>query len=273
MGVLLISLYLSVKSTRQQVIACFILISISEFFFSSVIPAFITGSVASFLSISTYFSTLGQIPLVIRDRDPRYIALPLVMISLVNASIWTLYSIIKNDIPLFATNAVALFFMLINLTFYLWAMDIIPTERISTLITIFKIAFPENEVDLNKELGLDNPESMDPEMLIAAKEEYFKQQNRDFGIDNPNETTRLTLSGDSMRETQASLTNPYLYTETYGEESKTVVVRPPEQRVETESCGRRNNESLFLFDESTIADISQSDLNITKNSIKSDAKP
>lgn len=81
---------------------------------------------------------------------------------------------IKNDIPLFATNAVALFFMLINMTFYLWALEIIPTERISTLITIFKIAFPENEVDLNKELGLDNPEGYDPEQLIAAKEEYFK---------------------------------------------------------------------------------------------------
>ena len=76
-----------------------------------------------------------------------------------------------------------------------------------------------------------------------------------------------------MRETQASMTNPYLYTETYGEESKSIVVRPPEQRVETDSCGRRNNESLFLFDDSTIADISQSDLNITKNSIKSESKP
>jgi len=53
--------------------------------------------------------------------------------------------------------------MLINMTFYLWALEIIPTERISTLITIFKIAFPENEVDLNKELGLDNPETLDPE--------------------------------------------------------------------------------------------------------------
>jgi len=238
-----------------------------------VIPAFITGSVASFLSISTYFSTLGQIPLVIRERDHRYIALPLVLISLVNASIWTLYSIIKNDIPLFATNAVALFFMLINLTFYLWALDIIPTERISTLITIFKIAFPDNEVDLNKELGLDNPETLDPEQLIAAKEEYFKNQNKEFGIDNPSETTRLTQSGDSMRETVASMSNPYLYTETYGEESKSVVIRPPEQRAENESCGRRNNDSLFLFDESTIADISQNDLNLTRNSIKSEPKP
>ena len=237
------------------------------------IPAFITGSVASFLSISTYFSTLGQIPLVIRERDHRYIALPLVLISLVNASIWTLYSIIKSDIPLFATNAVAFFFMLINLTFYLWALDIIPTERISTLITIFKIAFPDNEVDLNKELGLDNPETLDPEQLIAAKEEYFKQQNKEFGIDNPSETTRLTQSGDSMRETMASMSNPYLYTETYGEESKSVVIRPPEQREENESCGRRNNDSLFLFDESTIADISQNDLNLTRNSIKSEPKP
>ena len=173
-GITLVTLYLQVKSTRQQIIACFILVSIAEFFFSSVIPAFITGSVASFLSISTYFSTLGQIPIVIRERDPRYISLPIVLISLVNGSIWTLYSIIKNDIPLFATNVVAMFFMTINLTFYLWALDMIPTESISTLITIFKIAFPDNDVDLGKELGIDNPESIDDPELLAGKAAFFK---------------------------------------------------------------------------------------------------
>jgi uncharacterized protein with PQ loop repeat len=174
-GITLVTLYLQVKSTRQQIIACFILVSIAEFFFSSVIPAFITGSVASFLSISTYFSTLGQIPIVIRERDCRYISLPIVLISLVNGSIWTLYSIIKNDIPLFATNVVALFFMTINLTFYLWALDIIPTESISTLITIFKIAFPDNDVDLGKELGIDNPETINDPELLTGKEAFFKQ--------------------------------------------------------------------------------------------------
>ena len=138
------------------------------------IPAFITGSVASFLSISTYFSTLGQIPIVIRERDCRYISLPIVLISLVNGSIWTLYSIIKNDIPLFATNVVAMFFMTINLTFYLWALDMIPTESISTLITIFKIAFPDNDVDLGKELGIDNPDTIDDPELLAGKEAFFK---------------------------------------------------------------------------------------------------
>ena len=58
-GILLIVLYLGVKSTRNQVIACFLLVSIAQFFYSEYVPAFITGSVASFLSISTYFSTLG----------------------------------------------------------------------------------------------------------------------------------------------------------------------------------------------------------------------
>lgn len=129
-GITLITLYLSVKNTRAQIIACFLLVSIAEFFFSSVIPAFITGSVASFLSISTYFSTLGQIPIVIRERDCRYINLPIVLISLINGSIWTVYASIKNDIPLFTTNCVALFFMTINMIFYLWALDFIPTERI-----------------------------------------------------------------------------------------------------------------------------------------------
>jgi len=89
-----------------------------------------------------------------------------------------------------------------------------------------------------------------------------------MGIDNePNETTRLTQSGSSMRETSASLTNPYLYTETFGEETKTIDTRPPEVPV-GDSCGRQNESSLFLFDESTIADINADDLNNTKNSIK-----
>ena len=62
--------------------------------------------------------------------------------------------------------------MTINLTFYLWALDIIPTESISTLITIFKLAFPDNDVDLNKELGLEA--ETDPELLLAGKEAFFK---------------------------------------------------------------------------------------------------
>jgi|KNS10NT17metaT_FD_contig_21_1693723_length_200_multi_4_in_0_out_0_1 hypothetical protein len=41
---------------------------------------------------------------------------------------------------------------------------------------------------------------------------------------------------------------------------------------ERESCGRGNESSLFLFDESTIDMIDGEDLNKTKNSIKSAEK-
>ena len=152
--------------------------------------------------------------------------------------------------------------MLINMTFYLWALDFIPTERISTLITIFKIAFPDNDLDIKKELGL---EAEDPE--LEAKQAYFKQIEKDRGIDDVDETTRLTQSGSSStRETAASLTNPYLYTESYGEETKTIDTRPPELR--NDSCGRGDQSSLYLLDESTIADINPDELNNTSNSIK-----
>jgi len=94
--------------------------------------------------------------------------------------------------------------------------------------------------------------------------------------DNATETTRLTQSGSSMRDTMSTtMTNPYLYTETYGEESKTVDLRPPQQTVnqaERDSCGRGNESSLFLFDESTIADIDEGLLDKTSNSIKSAEK-
>ena len=70
--------------------------------------------------------------------------------------------------------AVDMLFMMINMTFYLWALDLITTERISSLIMIFKIAFPDSEVDLGKELGIDNPPTIgDPE--LTAKQAYFAQ--------------------------------------------------------------------------------------------------
>ena len=81
------------------------------------------GCTASFLSISTYFSTLAQIPTVIREKDPRYINLPIVVVSIVNAVIWTAYAVLKKDIPLFMTNSLAFTFMSLNLVFYLWAID------------------------------------------------------------------------------------------------------------------------------------------------------
>ena len=111
--------------------------SISEIFFSSLIPAFLAGSVASFLSISTYFSTLGQIPTVIRERDSRYINLPIVAVSIVNAVIWTAYAVLKRDIPLFMTNFLAFAFMSVNMTFYLWAKEWLSTASVQTLITFF----------------------------------------------------------------------------------------------------------------------------------------
>lgn len=219
-GVLLIYLYLSVKSTRNQIVACFVLVSIAEFFFSSMIPAFVTGSTASFLSISTYFSTLGQIPQVIRERDNRYISLPIVIISLVNASLWVVYAGIKRDIPFFMTQFCAIFFMSINMIFYLWGADFIATESIQSLITIFMLAFPEtSEVDLSKELGIDGADEevkYDEEIAgdllrggdsIAAQKqaaiEAYNANNRSTAAAT-SETTRLT--GGSA----AGLRNPYL---------------------------------------------------------------
>lgn len=143
-GVLLVAAFLSVKSTRNQIIACFILVSISEVFFSSVVPAFFNGCIASLLSISTYLSTLGMIPLVIREKDPRYINLPMVSVSVVNAMIWTTYAVLKKDIPLFMTNIIAFLVMSTNLTFYMWTLDMVPTNFIQLLITFFQMAFPDD---------------------------------------------------------------------------------------------------------------------------------
>ena len=129
-GVFLIVIFQTVRSSRNQIIACFILVSISEIFFSSLVPAFLAGCTASFLSISTYCSTLGQIPVLIREKDPRYINLPIVLVSITNAMVWTCYAILKKDIPLFMTNSIAFTTMAVNLLFYLWAIDLVSSESI-----------------------------------------------------------------------------------------------------------------------------------------------
>ena len=146
-GVLLIAAFLSVKNSRSQIAACFILVSISEVFFSRFVPTFLCGCCASFLSISTYFATLGQLPRVILEKDARYINLPMAGISVVNGLIWTAYAVLKKDIPLFMTNALACGCMLVNLTFYLWANDMVATSSIQLLISLVQIAFPSEESD------------------------------------------------------------------------------------------------------------------------------
>ena len=119
---------------------------------------------ASFFSISTYGATLGQIPTVIRERDPRYINLPMVAVSIVNSVIWTAYSVLKRDIPLFMTNSLAFFFMTINLIFYMWAIEMISTESIQSLINFFQSVFPAfdeellEDDDITKDLDADDLE-------------------------------------------------------------------------------------------------------------------
>jgi len=54
----------------------------------------------------------------------------MLLVTLINASVWTAYSILKKDIPLFMTNLVAFSVMCVNMTFYLWAKDAISTESI-----------------------------------------------------------------------------------------------------------------------------------------------
>jgi hypothetical protein len=74
-----------------------------------------------------------------------------VSVSIVNAVIWTGYALLKRDIPLFMTNALAVFFMTINLIFYLWAIEMISTESIQSLINFSQVIFPAFEDGLLEE--------------------------------------------------------------------------------------------------------------------------
>ena len=142
---MLVCTFLSVEQNRLQIVSFLILMSLADCSFSRLMPAFLTGSIASFLTIGTYFSSLGQIPAVIREKEPKYINMPLVVCSTVNAFLWTLYGLIVHDVPFLTSQILAFTFMSTNLVFYLWAADYIPTHYIQSLITVFQIAFPEYE--------------------------------------------------------------------------------------------------------------------------------
>mmetsp|Transcript_31410 Transcript_31410/g.38993 ORF Transcript_31410/g.38993 Transcript_31410/m.38993 type:complete len:395 (+) Transcript_31410:118-1302(+) len=205
-GVLLIGVFLSVKSTRNQIIACFLLVSISEIFFSNLVPTFLNGCSASFLSISTYLSTLGQIPRVIREKDSRYISLPMVTVSIVNALIWAAYAVLKKDIPLFMTNSLAFCFMSVNMTFYLWANDSINTSTIQMLISFFKIAFPEDDENEKALASADEEAACEKRLDEPTDDEHYRTKaeicnkfSRNDGLlsGRATEETRLTSNSGS----------------------------------------------------------------------------
>jgi len=86
--------------------------------------------------------------------------MPIVTVSIINATVWTAYAVLKKDIPLFMTNFFAFAAMSVNLIFYLWSIDVISSSSIQLMISFFQIAFPESdeiedfvERDLDEEDG------------------------------------------------------------------------------------------------------------------------
>lgn len=135
------------------------------------VPTFFCGCSASFLSISTYFATLGQLPKVILEKDARYISLPLVLVGLINGLIWTAYAVLKKDIPLFMTNSIACGVLSVNLIFYLWACDMVATSSIQSLMSFIKIAFPLEEEEEQK---FADEEAAGERQLDLAEDEQFR---------------------------------------------------------------------------------------------------
>ena len=82
---------------------------------------------------------------MIREHDSRFINMPVTLVSLINGSVWTAYAVLKKDIPLFMTNALACTFMMVNVTFYLWAKGLVQTSSIQMLISFFELLFPKAE--------------------------------------------------------------------------------------------------------------------------------
>jgi len=66
------------------------------------------------------------------------------VVSIINATVWTAYAVLKKDIPLFMTNLFAFASMSVNMLFYLWAIDMVSTSSIQGLISFFEILFPQD---------------------------------------------------------------------------------------------------------------------------------
>ena len=75
------------------------------------------------------------------------------------------------------TNLVAFVTSCVNLTFYLWAQAIIPTEQIQMLISFFQVAFPEQPDDEKNGNGLlDGEEDLGFERNLGMDEGEFDDE-------------------------------------------------------------------------------------------------
>ena len=150
------------------------------------------------------------------------------MVSLINATVWTAYAVLKKDIPLFMTNCMALAFMSINMTFYLWAVDSVATSSIQTMISFFQVAFPDEEAKFDEddvcERHLDEEDAIaasDSEYRTKAEVQAHFQRTQLNGssslMERPTEETRLTTNSNDNSFMAKSMTtsrsnNPYYYT-------------------------------------------------------------
>lgn len=66
-------------------------------------PPTLCGMIAACLSIMTNFSPLAMVPKVIVTHDPRFINMPIVGATVINCFLWTIYAMMKSDIPFFSS--------------------------------------------------------------------------------------------------------------------------------------------------------------------------
>ena len=125
-------------------------------------------------------------------------------VAVINAVIWACYAVLKKDIPLFMTNSLAFCFMSLNLTFYMWACNIVPTSSIQLLINFFQIAFPEEEakdqmVPTDDEAAIErrlDENTTDDEVYRTKAESTMKFTRKDGNpaTERITEETRLTIN-------------------------------------------------------------------------------
>ncbi|CDW89365.1 protein ruptured pollen grain [Stylonychia lemnae] len=151
MSIIIISMYMAVMKSIEQILMMLILIPIAIAFLINQVPVNLCGLVGSIISVTSNVSPLEKIANVIATRDHRFINFPVALFTCFNAVVWCTYGYITLDIFVFTCQFLNFNCGLIQVLFYFWAQKKISSENmvLRTLLGVFGF----RKQDFLKKLG------------------------------------------------------------------------------------------------------------------------
>ena len=145
-AILLVSIYLSIKPESGLIQQFFFTIAIAQVFNFDLLPIHVCGSLGTLSSIGTQMVPMSLMPQVIKTKDVSGINLPLVMVSLLNFMVWTIYGMLVADPFMTVSQLLGFFFNFVQVLFYLWATSKVNSKEtplayytVRKLIAVFRM--------------------------------------------------------------------------------------------------------------------------------------